>query len=141
MDLKERKRLALEMEKKQDKENKRKAIEAEKAEEAGGGDAPAGSAERITKILKMLEEEIVARSNKDSEPQVEAEKPCGDGMTELKKYFSGKEGLRRSNIFLKFAKLLTDGGDGASESIAQVPQAPQVVAETKHAPPAPAPSD
>ena len=49
------------------------------------------------------------------------EKPCGDGMSELKKYFSGNEGVKRSHIFLKFAKLLTDGGD--TESVAQVPLA------------------
>jgi hypothetical protein len=99
MDLKTRKKLAIEMEKMEEKENKKKAVELEKAEEqanGGGDDAPAGSAERITKILKMLEEEIVARSSKSSEPPAEPEKPCDDGMAELKKYFSGKEGLRRS---------------------------------------------
>ena len=51
----------------------------------------------------MLEEEIVARSNKESDPPIEKpdkpekpEKPCKDGMSELKKYFSGKEGVKRS---------------------------------------------
>lgn len=91
----------------------------EKAEEAEGGSSEEspGSAGRITKILKMLEEEIVARSDKPAEEP--AEKPaapasCNDGMAELKKYFSGKDGLKRSNVFLKFAKLLTgDGGDSA----------------------------
>lgn len=63
----------------------------EKADEGGSDDA-AGSAGRITKILKMLEEEIVARSAPE-DPPAPAEKPCKDGMAELKKYFSGKEGL------------------------------------------------
>lgn len=31
-------------------------------------------------------------------------------MGELKKFFSGKEGLKRSEAFIKFAKLLTEGG-------------------------------
>ena len=102
MDVKERKKMAVEMEKQKDKENKKKALEDEKAEE---GSSPAtegepGSAERITKILKMLEEEIVARSSKPEEPPAAPapapEKPCADGMAELKKYFSGKEGLKRS---------------------------------------------
>ena len=42
-------------------------------------------------------------------------------MSELKKYFSGSEGLKRSNTFIKFAKLLTGGDDEDSESAAQVP--------------------
>ena len=46
------------------------------------------------------------------------EKPCKDGMSELKKYFSGKEGVKRSQVFIKFAKLLTGGDDGSPESTA-----------------------
>ena len=98
----------------------------EKAEEGDtDSDEGSGSSGRITKILKMLEEEIVARSSKDSEPPAEPEKPekpCKDGMSELKKYFSGKEGVKRSQVFIKFAKLLTGGDDGSPESTAQVPQ-------------------
>ena len=96
--------------KKKMKEAKKKAVEIEKAEEAaekaaaGGGDDKAlssddapGSAGRITSILKQLEEEIVARSSKDADPPAAPiEKPCTDGMQELKKYFSGKEGVKRS---------------------------------------------
>ena len=119
---KEAKKQAVEMEEEEEAElkaNKKKAVAMEKAEE--GEDE--GSAGRITKILKMLEEEIVARSNHD-EPEKEEvpdEKPCKDGMGELKKYFSGSEGLKRSNTFIKFAKLLTGGGDDDAESAAQVP--------------------
>jgi len=71
----------------------------------------------------MLEDEIVARSSKDKEPEKEEvpdDKPCKDGMSELKKYFSGSVGLKRSNTFIKFAKLLTGGDDDDSESAAQV---------------------
>ena len=126
---KENKKKAIELEKeeeKQDKENKKKAVELEKAEEGDtDSDEGAGSSGRITKILKMLEEEIVARSSKDSDPPAEPEKPekpCKDGMSELKKYFSGKEGVKRSKVFIKFAKLLTGGDDDVPESTAQVPQ-------------------
>ena len=76
---KENKKKAIELEKeeeKQDKENKKKAVELEKAEEGDtDSDEGAGSSGRITKILKMLEEEIVARSSKDSDPPAEPEKP------------------------------------------------------------------
>ena len=105
----------------------------EKAEEGESDSDEAGSAGRITKILKMLEEEIVARSNKDDPPAEKPEvpeKPCKDGMSELKKYFSGKEGVKRSQVFIKFAKLLTGGDDGIPESTAQVPQ----LAESKPKP-------
>ena len=76
VDLKANKKLALELEKKEQKEaknNKMKAIELEKEEEGltESSTDEAGSSGRITKILKMLEEEIVARSNKDSDPPVE----------------------------------------------------------------------
>ena len=30
-------------------------------------------------------------------------------MADLKKFFSGKEGVKRSQAFIKFAKLLTEG--------------------------------
>ena len=144
MTLQDRKKMALSLEKQEEekeKGNKKKAIENEKAEEAAEGGSTEstgsadgqGSAARITKILKMLEEEITARSDKPEEPLVERpekeESPCNDGMAELKKYFSGREGLKRSNVFLRFAKLLTgDGSDGAQESIVQ---APMMVAESK----------
>ena len=36
--------------------------------------------------------------------------PATDGMTQLKEFFSGDQGLKRSEIFLKFAKMITDGG-------------------------------
>lgn len=36
-------------------------------------------------------------------------------MGELKKFFSGKEGLKRSEAFIKFAKLLTEGGQNLGE--------------------------
>lgn len=134
---KKNKKKAVEMEKEEEqeeKENKKKAVEEEKAEEGGASsDEDSGSAGRITKILKMLEEEIVARSNKESDPPIEKpekpEKPCKDGMSELKKYFSGKDGVKRSQVFLKFAKLLTGDGDEASES--STAQIPQAVTESK----------
>ena len=50
-------------------------------------------------------------------------------MSELKKYFSGKDGVKRSQVFLKFAKLLTGDGDEASES--STAQIPQAVTESK----------
>ena len=134
---KENKKKAVEMEMEDEveaKDNKKKAVELEKAEERGAFNAneDSGSAGRITKILKMLEEEIVARSDKESDTPIEKpekpEKPCKDGMSELKKYFSGKEGVKRSQVFLKFAKLLTGDGDEAPESTAQVPQ---VISESK----------
>lgn len=142
MDLKANKKKAVALEKKQEKEakkqaiemeeeeeakeklNKKTAVEMEKLEDLEESHEDSGSAGRITKILKMLEEEIVARSNKDTEPEKEEvpdEKPCKDGMGELKKYFSGSEGLKRSNTFIKFAKLLTGGNDEEPGSSAQVP--------------------
>jgi|TARA_B110000305_G_C19362846_1_gene600317 hypothetical protein len=36
-------------------------------------------------------------------------------MGELKKFFSGKDGLKRSEAFIKFAKLLTEGGQNLGE--------------------------
>ena len=134
---KDNKKKAIELEKeeeKQDKENKKKVVELEKAEEGETDTDEAGSSGRITKILKMLEEEIVARSSKDSDPPAVPEmpeKPCKDGMSELKKYFSGKEGVKRSAVFIKFAKLLTGGDDGAPESTAQVPQLAAAVSKPK----------
>ena len=39
--------------------------------------------------------------------------PATDGMTQLKEFFSGDQGLKRSEIFLKFAKMITDGAGPA----------------------------
>jgi hypothetical protein len=44
-------------------------------------------------------------------------------MGELKKYFSGEEGVRRSEVFIKFAKLLTGGGDDDDKSPSKDPDA------------------
>jgi len=66
----------------------------------------AGSGHRLAKILKLLEKEIVARTEPEEEEPKEAPK---DGMEELKEFFSGEEGLKRSDSFIKFAKLLTEG--------------------------------
>lgn len=66
----------------------------------------AGSGHRLAKILKLLEKEILARTEPEEEEPKEAPK---DGMEELKEFFSGEEGLKRSDSFIKFAKLLTEG--------------------------------
>jgi len=76
----------------------------------------AGSGHRLAKILKLLEKEIVARTEPEEEEPKEAPK---DGMEELKEFFSGEEGLKRSDSFIKFAKLLTEG-DSQGKCAAQV---------------------
>ena len=98
---------------------------SEKKEE--DSDSKPGSGQRIAKILGDLQKEIEARGklggekedSKDKKPKDEdkkedkkdekKDKESDDGMGELKKFFSGKDGLKRSEAFIKFAKLLTDG--------------------------------
>lgn len=67
-----------------------------------------GSGSRIATILKMLEMEIMARNREEEEPEPPQPEPL-DGMEQLKAFFSGEEGLQRSNSFIKFANLLTEG--------------------------------
>ena len=69
-------------------------------------DEQPGSGGRIATILKLLEREISARTEPEEE---EPKEPAKDGIEELKEFFSGEEGLKRSDSFIKFAKLLTEG--------------------------------
>lgn len=88
-----------------------------------------GSTERITKILLDLKKEMEARGKaEEAKDKAEDAKesalnkapsssspatpcpPANDGMTQLKEFFSGEQGLKRSETFLKFAKMITDGG-------------------------------
>lgn len=110
---------------------------SEKKEEESSDSKP-GSGQRIAKILGDLQKEIEARGkqggdkekpseeSKDKKPKEEDKKEekkddkkdkesSDDGMGELKKFFSGKEGLKRSDAFIKFAKLLTEGGQNLGE--------------------------
>jgi len=70
--------------------------------------------------LKQLKTEIEARGKQEEEEDAEEEKAPKkkkeddskeDGLKDLKEYFSGLEGAKRSKIFLKFVKLLTSEKD------------------------------
>ena len=60
-----------------------------------------------------------AQNNK-SPPAASPSTPCTpatDGMTQLKEFFSGEQGLKRSEVFLKFAKMITEGDSPASSTL------------------------
>ena len=65
------------------------------------------SAQRISNIIKDLEQELHshkdAKEKKEPEPVIDGK----DGMETIKQYFSGEEGLKRSNAFIKFVGMLT----------------------------------
>jgi len=67
--------------------------------------------------LGELQKEIEARGSLEDDKPKKKDKDDKDedGMADLKKFFSGKEGFKRSQAFIKFAKLLTEGKDGDKE--------------------------
>lgn len=82
------------------------------------------SGTRIKEILRALEDEISKRALPEPEPLIIEPVPL-DGMDQLKAFFSGEEGLKRSDAFLKFASLLTEPKEEPKCVVEEVVEEPE----------------
>ena len=100
------------MDSKVDEESKPKKEEKEDKKESKE-DSKEDSSDKKENDADEKPEKKEEKKDESSEKEEGAKKSSEkDGMEVLKKYFNGKDSKKKTKVFLKFVKLLTDSADG-----------------------------